>query len=74
MRHHVGRLLNVIDSHLEVPFLVKSGTLHPTDEYIRPDARYVIHQLRLEKQVLSRQQKVANIVLRRAYRDAITDA
>lgn len=74
MRHHVSRLFNVIHCHLKIPLLIKSRALDSADKYIRSDACNMIHQLRLEEQILSRQQKVANVILRGAYRDAVTDA
>lgn len=74
MRHHVSRLFNVIHRHLKIPFLIKSRALDSADKYIRPDARYMIHQLRLEEQIFSRQQKITNVILRGTYRYAVTDA
>lgn len=74
MWHHVSRLFNVIHCHFKIPLLIKSRALDSADKYIRSDARHMIHELRLKEQIFSRQQKVANIILRRAYRDAVTDA
>lgn len=74
VRHHVSCLFNVVHRHLEIPLLIKSRTLDPADEYIWSDTRHVIHQLRLKEQILAGQQKVANVILRRAHCDAVTDA
>lgn len=74
MRHHVSGLLDVVNGHFKIPFLVKRRALDPPDKNVWPYARYVVDELRLQKEILTRKKKIADVVLRGTNRNSVTNA